>query len=247
MLNFLIWEYVLKSEIFFLPDQSPGDCLIDMVLSIATYPMRSRWEESGKNSLWQIFRAVVAYSYLQYRLAHRTEQFHDSRAQHFNPDLYGSSRSCSLLQCGFHGDPWELSFDFIFPFYFIFNSFTIFIFLRHPIACKYLILAHLFQTASFVLGTHSLVRLNGIPRDEFCLELVPAWLLIHAGGNNFHVSTDIQHDGGDDTGRLPLRNVRAPHGRLNGVPHSVVHISEWETVCCPRCCSLSSRAGLIEE
>lgn len=80
----------------------------------------TRWEESAKNSLWQIFRVVDASCYLQYRIAQRTEQSRNSRAQHFNPDLQGSSRSCSLLLCGFHGDPWELSFDFILSFYFIF-------------------------------------------------------------------------------------------------------------------------------
>lgn len=35
-------------------------------------------------------------------------------------------------------------------------------------------------------------------------------------GINFHVSTDIKYHGGDDKGRLPVRNVRAAHGRLNG-------------------------------
>lgn len=80
----------------------------------------TRWEESAKNSLWQIFRVVDASSYLQYRFAQRTEQSRNSRAQHFNSDLQGSSRSCSLLLCGFNGDPWELSFDFIASFCFIF-------------------------------------------------------------------------------------------------------------------------------
>lgn len=155
MPNFLYLGLRLEVwNILSLLDQSPGDSLIDRFLSIATYPMRSRWEESGKNSLWQIFRAGDAHSYLQYRLAQRTEQFHDSRAQHFNPDLYGSSRSCSLLQWGFHGDPWELSFDFIFPFYFIFifTHSLIFLFLLHPVGCNYLILAHLFPNCLIRFG-----------------------------------------------------------------------------------------------
>ncbi len=73
--------------------------------------------------------------------------------------------------------------------------------------------------------------------------------MIYTGGINFHVFTDIQHFGGDDTGRLPVRNVRAPHGRLIGECSTQPFILANEKLPAVRgaALSLSSWAGLIEE
>ncbi len=145
----------------------------------------SRWEESAKNSLWQILRVVDARSYLQCSLAQRTDQ---SPAIH----AHGSSvRTCraraTAVLCYCEGSTaTHENFHLTSSFHFIlFSIISHSYLLIHPIRLQLIHSCSSFQTASFVfLGTPVVFPLVCPPeRNTLHLELVPAWFMIHTGGD----------------------------------------------------------------
>lgn len=126
-----IWVDDLKSDIFFSHCSTSRQATAWLTGFSPRLPVQweSRWEESAKNSLWQIFCVVDARSYLQYSFAQRTEESPAIHAHGSSVRTRRARAAAVLCYCrGFHSDPWELSFDFIVSFYFYFQSLVILIF-----------------------------------------------------------------------------------------------------------------------